>query len=190
MAEGSVWVSPWMLPTKVMVAPNSPIDRAKLRIAPAITPGSTSGRVTSPKHPERRGAERPGRLLEPPVDGLDRQAHGADHQREPHDGAGQRRPGPAEREGDAEFGIEPAADRPAPAEGQQQQIAGHDGRQDQREMNDRVEQPLSGEGAPAPARARSEVPERGSRASLSRRPAGSAAAPPRRRVRAIRPCRS
>ena len=35
-----------MFETKVIVAPNSPIALAKPRIAPAITPGRISGRVT------------------------------------------------------------------------------------------------------------------------------------------------
>ncbi len=46
MAEGSVCVSPGMLETKVIVAPNSPIALAKERMEPAITPGTISGRVT------------------------------------------------------------------------------------------------------------------------------------------------
>jgi hypothetical protein len=34
-----------MFETKVMVAPNSPMERAKARIMPAISPGAISGRV-------------------------------------------------------------------------------------------------------------------------------------------------
>src|SRR5258705_111260 len=41
-----VWVSPGMLETKVIVAPNSPIALAKPSTMPASTPGSASGRVT------------------------------------------------------------------------------------------------------------------------------------------------
>jgi hypothetical protein len=35
-----------MLDTKVMVAPNSPIERAKAKMAPARRPGAISGKVT------------------------------------------------------------------------------------------------------------------------------------------------
>src|ERR1700704_534885 len=46
MADGSVWVSPGMLDTKVIVAPNSPMARANERMVPAMMPGSMSGSVT------------------------------------------------------------------------------------------------------------------------------------------------
>ena len=64
-----------------------------------------------------RGARRPsvaGRLLQPAVDRLERQPHGADQQRERHHPAGERRPGPAEREHDAR-NARPAAPRSARA---------------------------------------------------------------------------
>ncbi len=44
-----VCVSPGMLATKVMVAPNSPSARAKARIAPTSRPGTASGSETSTK---------------------------------------------------------------------------------------------------------------------------------------------
>src|SRR5690348_1814941 len=44
-ARGRVWVSPGMLETKVMVAPNSPTLRAKPKIAPVRMPGAISGKV-------------------------------------------------------------------------------------------------------------------------------------------------
>src|SRR3954469_3748680 len=44
-ADEMVWVSPGMLETKVMVAPNSPIALAKPSTMPASTPGSASGSV-------------------------------------------------------------------------------------------------------------------------------------------------
>ena len=46
MAEEMVWVSPGMLETKVMVAPNSPIALAKPSTMPASTPGIAKGKVT------------------------------------------------------------------------------------------------------------------------------------------------
>ncbi len=45
MANGSVWVSPGTLETKVMVAPNSPSDRAKPSIMPVRMPGKLSGKA-------------------------------------------------------------------------------------------------------------------------------------------------
>src|SRR5947207_12210946 len=45
-ARGSVWVRPGRLETKLIVAPNSPMLRAKARIAPASRPGAMSGNVT------------------------------------------------------------------------------------------------------------------------------------------------
>ena len=62
-----------------------------------------------------------------------------------HDAAGERGSGPAEREHDAEVVGEEGADRSAPAERDQQQIAGHDRRQHQRQVNDAVEQRLAPE---------------------------------------------
>ena len=53
-----------------------------------------------------------------------------------HDAAGERRAGPAEGEDDAEMLGEKGADRAALAEGEQQQIAGDDRRQDQRQVHD------------------------------------------------------
>ncbi len=44
-ASGRVWVSPRILNTKVMVAPNSPRQRAKFRITPVMIPGVINGRV-------------------------------------------------------------------------------------------------------------------------------------------------
>ena len=65
-----------------------------------------------------------------------------------HDRAGQRGTRPAEREDDAEMLIEEGADRPFPAEGDEQQIAGDDRRHHQRQMHDAVEQRLAPEVAP------------------------------------------
>ena len=46
MAAEMVCVSPGMLETKVMVAPNSPSALAKQSTMPAMTPGIASGNVT------------------------------------------------------------------------------------------------------------------------------------------------
>ena len=131
-----------------MVAPNSPSALAKPSTMPAMMPGSASGSVTVKEHAPRRCAERAGGLLQPAVDGFDRQPDRPHHQRKPHDPAGQRRAGPAERKNDAEMIGEPRADRAAPAERQQQQIAGDHRRQHQRQMHQCVEQRLAPEIAP------------------------------------------
>ncbi len=81
-----------------MVAPNSPSPRANDSSVPVMMPGSASGSVIDAKTHEARAAQRSRRDLEPPVDGRDRQADRADHERKAHDGGGQRRAGPAERE--------------------------------------------------------------------------------------------
>ena len=128
-----------------MVAPNSPIDLAKHRMAPAITPGRQSGRVTVANTQNGLAPKRAGRRFQPHVDRLDREANGAHQQRKAHDRAGQRRAGPAEGEDDAEGLVEEGADRPALAERDQQQVAGDDRRHDQRQVDQRVEQALAPE---------------------------------------------
>ena len=45
MAEGMVRVSPGILETNVIVAPNSPSERAKASTVPTIMPGSVNGNV-------------------------------------------------------------------------------------------------------------------------------------------------
>ena len=125
MADGRVWVSPGMFETKVMVAPNSPIDLAKARIEPARMPGRINGSVTARKTKPGLAPSVSGGGLELRVDGLDRQADGAHHEGEAHHRTGQRRAGPAEGEDDAEMIGEERADRRLPAEAEQQQITGH-----------------------------------------------------------------
>ncbi|CSF70416.1 Uncharacterised protein [Shigella sonnei] len=53
MAEGMVRVSPGMFDTKVMVAPNSPRERAKASTVPTIIPGKVSGNVIVKKTRQR-----------------------------------------------------------------------------------------------------------------------------------------
>ena len=68
------------------------------------------------EHPDGMSAERSRRILELAVDGCDGQADRAHQQREAHDGAGERRAGPAEGEHDAELLGQEGADGAAPAE--------------------------------------------------------------------------
>jgi len=77
---------------------------------------------------------------------LDRQAEWRHHQGKAHDSAGERSPCPAEGKDDAEFG-EKGADRGLAAERQQQQVAGHHRRHDERQMYERVEEALAPEAA-------------------------------------------
>jgi hypothetical protein len=46
IAEGIVWVCPGIFDTKVIVAPNSPIDFANPNTAPVIKAGIINGKVT------------------------------------------------------------------------------------------------------------------------------------------------
>ena len=59
IAKGMVWVSPAILDTKVMVAPNSPKERANPNTKPANTPGRERGNVIVKK---TRQGEAPKRL--------------------------------------------------------------------------------------------------------------------------------
>src|ERR1044072_756706 len=79
------------------------------------------------EHQKSVCAERPSRVLELRVDGLDREPDRPYQQGKAHHAAGQRRAGPAEREHDAEPISEKGADHAAPAEPDQQQISGYDG---------------------------------------------------------------
>ena len=91
------------------------------------------------------GAERRGGVFEPAVDRLKRKPDRAHHQRKTHDAAGQRRAGPAERKDDAEIVGEERANRASAPERYEQQIAGDDRRQHQRQVDDPVEQRLAPE---------------------------------------------
>ncbi len=145
MASGRVRVSPGMLETKVMMAPNSPRLAAKAVTMPAAMPGSASGRVTLRSRFPPHRAQRLRRRAEAGVDGFERQADGADLEGEGDDRGGERRAGPAEHEADAEIVQQPAAERAARAEGDQQQEADGDRRQHQGHMDQPVDQRLAGE---------------------------------------------
>ena len=99
-------------------------------------PGQDQRQGDEEEGPEPVGAEGARGVLEPGVDRLDREADGADHQREGHDRGGERRAGPAEGEDDAEGRLEKGADRAAAAEAEEQQVAGDDGGQDQRQVDE------------------------------------------------------
>ena len=107
------------------------------------------------EHPERVGAERAGGVFQAAIDGLDRQADRPDQQRKGHHRAGERRAGPAKREHDPEMLVQERADRAAPSEAEEEQIAGDDRRQDERQQHDAVDDRLSGE-----VRARQQVGDR------------------------------
>ena len=128
-----------------MVAPNSPSALAKHSTMPAMMPGSASGSVTVANTQAGVAPSVAAADLEPPVDRFDRQPDGAHQQRKSHHAAGECGAGPAERKHDAEMIRKKCADRPAPAERDQQQIAGDDRRQHQRQMHDAVEQRLAPE---------------------------------------------
>ncbi len=112
--------------------------------APAMMPGSASGSVTvanrhTPLAPNVAAASSSRRSIA----SIDSRI-APHHQRKRHHAAGQRRAGPAEREHDADC-SQPRAENPAPAERDQQQIAGHDRRQHQRQIDQCIEQRLAAE---------------------------------------------
>ena len=124
------------------------------------------------EHPDRMSAERSRRILQLAVDGCDGQADRAHQQREAHDGAGERRAGPAEREHDAEMLRQEGADRAAPAETEQQEPADDDRRQNQGEMDENVKELPPPEAPALQQRARWRCRERGSPPSRRRRLSG------------------
>ena len=128
-----------------MVAPNSPIALAKARIMPAMMPGRISGRVTVRKTQDAAAPSVPAassslrstasidRRMARTISGkpITAQASAAPVQRK--------------EKTMPKCSVEEGADRPAPAEAEQQQIAGDDRRQDQRQMDEAVEQRLAPE---------------------------------------------
>ncbi len=128
-----------------MVAPNSPIALAKQRIMPAMMPGRISGSVMVPK-------TQAGLAPSVPAAASSRRSTASIDRRMARTISGKAMTpqarccaGPAEREDDAEILVQEGADRTALAEGEQQQIAGHHRRQDQRQMNEPVEHGLAPE---------------------------------------------
>ena len=86
------------------------------------------------------------------IDGFDRQPDRPDQQGKAHHCAGERRTSPAKREHDPEVLVQERTDRAAPSEAEEEQIAGHDRRQDERQQYDAVDDRFSGE-----ARAREQI---------------------------------
>ena len=100
----------------------------------------------------------PRRRFQPPVDGLDRQADGAHHQRKAHDA---RRPAPRRSSGRRRRcrKSRPGRRRSARAgRTDSSRIAGHDRRQDQRQVHQRVEQRSCPRSGRAPAASATAMP--------------------------------
>ena len=113
-------VSPGMLETKVMVAPNSPSALAKHKTEPAQIPGSANGRETRKNVQKPFAPERSRRCLKTAVDAFKGQSDGPQHQRKAHHRTCQRSSRPTERKAHPEIIEKKRADGPFPAEGQQQ----------------------------------------------------------------------
>ena len=141
MAEGMVRVCPAMLAAKMMVAPNSPKERAKLNSEPTSRPGAARRKVTvrkvrtGPAPRVRATRSRRG------VHALNPEAHRAQHQGKADHGRGQDRALPVEGQLEIE-GCEHRAEETAAAKKQQEQIAGDHRRQDQRQVTEAVERDL------------------------------------------------
>src|SRR5579872_6472658 len=127
-----------MFETKVIVAPNSPSERAKARIMPATMPGRIRGNVMVAN-------TQTGLAPKVPAAASRRRSTASTESRIARTGQG--RAGPAKGEDDAEPLFQQPAERTPPAEQQQQDIAGDDRRHDQRQVNDDVQQ----RAAPEPA---------------------------------------
>ena len=108
-ASGSVRVSPGMFDTNVMTAPNSPKRRGEGRDRAGQKPGQHQRQSDRREPIERAGAQRARRILESAVDVFQRDADGANHQREGHDGGGERGAVAGEDELDAEPALEPSS---------------------------------------------------------------------------------
>ncbi len=138
-------------------------------MAPAMIPGRISGRVTV-RNTQGCAAPRVAAACSSrgsTASIASRMARTISGKR--HDPGGQRRPGPAEGEHEPQCVSRNAAHRPVAAEGQQQQIAGHHRRQDQRQMHQPVQRRLAQK---PPARQR----------MATNRPKGSATRGPERHL--------
>ncbi len=105
--------------------------------------GERQGDAEQPVQPP--GAQRARRLFQAEIGGFQRQANGADHDREGHHAGGQAGAGGGEHQPDAEPVEQQRPDRPADAEHDQQQPAGDHGRQHQRQMDERGQHRPAGE---------------------------------------------
>ena len=139
-----VCVSPGMFETNVMVAPNSPSALAKHSTMPAMMPGSASGSVTVANTRKR---------LAPSVQAASSSlaSTASIESRIARTSSGnpitpQASAAPVQRNENTMPNVgEERADDAAPAERDQQQVAGDDRRQHQRQMHEAVEQRLAPE---------------------------------------------
>ena len=111
-----VWVRPWMLPAKVIVAPNSPSARAHASAAPAMSDGRDHRQRDAPEHGPAAGAEGRGRVLVAAVHRPQCGLHGDDEERHGDERLGQDHARRGERELDPEPAVEPPADEAAATE--------------------------------------------------------------------------
>src|SRR6476659_8641495 len=114
-----------MFETKVMGAPNSPIALAKHRIMPAMIPGRISGKVTNVN-------TQSGLAPSVPAASSRRRSTASIDRRIDRTSSGN---------------AITAQARAAPVQAEEEQIAGDDGRQDERQQHDAVDDRFSGETA-------------------------------------------
>ena len=138
-------VSPGMLETKVIVAPNSPRLRPKASTRARQDAGDGERQGDGRKHQPAAGTQAGRRALQVALDGVERQADAAHHEGKPHHRRRQGRTRPAEGQHDAEIAVEKLPDRPMPAEQQQQRITGDDRGQDQRQSVQRLDHTRAGD---------------------------------------------
>ena len=97
------------------------------------------------ENPRRRRTQRGSSLFNSLVYRFNAQADCTHHQREPHHGTGQGRARPAKCKANAKPIVQPLPNNPLPTKSQQQDIARHDWRQNQRQMDQAIKQPLASE---------------------------------------------
>ena len=138
-----VWVSPGMLETKVMVAPNSPIALAKPSTMPAEYARQRQRQRDGAKHlhgaaPSVLAACSSRRSIASIERRIGRTSNG-------NDITPQASAAPVQRNANTmpRWSASHAPTSAAAAEGQQQQIAGDDRRQHQRQMDERIENRLA-----------------------------------------------
>ena len=133
MNSGTVPRLPGMLPAIMIVAPNSPMLRAKARTQPLRIPGRANGSMTVQKASQRPAPRVRGGLHEAVINGCKCQANRPHEQRKTDDRRGQGRSFPIENESQTQRSFEEPAEDSLPSKCQQQQIAGDDRGQHERQ---------------------------------------------------------
>ena len=131
-------VLPEILPETMATAPNSPSDRAVVRMTPYRMPQRMAGRVTRKNVRSGPAPQRVGRLLLVGADLPEHRHDFADHEREANE---DRRKDHARHREDHRDAVvrQESADRAVGAVDQEQRQPDHDGRQGKRQVDQRID---------------------------------------------------